>query len=604
MKNKKYYIILLFTAFFYISYSQDISLYKQFNGRYDFTFIGNTLNLVENGTVHECTVLTSSSAELTLNPQDEIENAYLYWAGSGTGDLDIKLNNHNITAQRTFPLYNQDTGLNYFSAFADVTQQVQQTGSAIYTVSDLDVSAIITGNRDNNPYCNNGTNFAGWAIIIILKNENLPLNQLNIYDGMQHVPNEINITLSSLNVIDNNNAKIGFLAWEGDREIAVNETLRLNNVILQNTLNPPTNAFNGTNSVTGSITLYNMDLDIYDVQDIIQIGDETAHIQLTSGQDFVMVNAIITKFNSQLPDATITIEDTFINCNSRTVKVNYTAKNINSTDILPAPTPIAIYANGILLQTTQTQNNIPIGGSESNSITIAIPETIPDIFTLKFVIDDTGNGTGIIIETDETNNSYEINIQLNVSPELKKPENIVSCNIGFGRAVFDFSHYENELKNNPGDTVKFFNTEEDAEQNNNPIYNTGNYTSDITPQQIFVRLDDQETGCFAISSFMLVVKNCPPTTYNYVTPNNDGDNDTFYIDGLRNIFLNFELSIYNRWGNLIWTGNHSKEDWDAIATNKIGPDNQTVPNGTYYFVLKLNDPDYPEPIVGWVYVTR
>jgi hypothetical protein len=39
----------------------------------------------------------------------------------------------------------------------------------------------------------------------------------------------------------------------------------------------------------------------------IKIGDTSAKIQLTSGQDFVMINSIVTKLNSQLPDATIRI---------------------------------------------------------------------------------------------------------------------------------------------------------------------------------------------------------------------------------------------------------------------------------------------------------
>jgi hypothetical protein len=60
-------------------------------------------------------------------------------------------------------------------------------------------------------------------------------------------------------------------------------------------------AFNGTNSFTGSTSLYNMDLDVYTIQNNINIGDTSAQIQLTSGQDFVMINAIVTKLNSQLP---------------------------------------------------------------------------------------------------------------------------------------------------------------------------------------------------------------------------------------------------------------------------------------------------------------
>ena len=62
------------------------------------------------------------------------------------------------------------------------------------------------------------------------------------------------------------------------------------------------NAFNSTNSVTGSNTLYNMDLDIYNIQNNISVGDTSANISLTSSQDYVMINAIVTKLNSQLPD--------------------------------------------------------------------------------------------------------------------------------------------------------------------------------------------------------------------------------------------------------------------------------------------------------------
>ena len=59
-------------------------------------------------------------------------------------------------------------------------------------------------------------------------------------------------------------AKIGFTAWEGDSNLAVNETLRVNGNIISNPpLNPEENAFNGTNSFTGSSQLYNMDLDFY-----------------------------------------------------------------------------------------------------------------------------------------------------------------------------------------------------------------------------------------------------------------------------------------------------------------------------------------------------
>src|SRR5690606_18871934 len=96
-------------------FGQDITLYEQFNGRYDFTFAGNTLNPQENSYQVTPTIYTSSSATLTLNPDDQIVAAYLYWAGCGTGDFDVLLNNTPITAERTFSFVR--TGLDYFSAF-------------------------------------------------------------------------------------------------------------------------------------------------------------------------------------------------------------------------------------------------------------------------------------------------------------------------------------------------------------------------------------------------------------------------------------------------------------------------------------------------------
>jgi len=33
-------------------------------------------------------------------------------------------------------------------------------------------------------------------------------------------------------------------------------------------------------------------------------------------------------------------------------------------------------------------------------------------------------------------------------------------------------------------------------------------------------------------------------------------------------------------------------------------DDSSSPKGTYFYVLNLNDPDYPEPITGYLYYTK
>ena len=116
----------------------------------------------------------------------------------------------------------------------------------------------------------------------------------------------------------------------------MNEQLTINgNVISNFPLNPANNAFNGTNSFTGATDLYNMDIDVYNIQNNINIGDTSASIALTSGQDFVMINNIITVLNSQLPDATIIVDNYSVDCGDSTIQLSFTVNNFNSTDALP-----------------------------------------------------------------------------------------------------------------------------------------------------------------------------------------------------------------------------------------------------------------------------
>ena len=585
-------------------FGQNVTLYSQFNGRYDFVFVGNTMNLGENNVTVGCEdlLVNSSTANLSLNLNQQIVSAYLYWAGSGsgTGDTNVKLNGNDIVAERNFSVTNQNSQLPYFSAFADVTTLVTTTGNGDYTLSDLDISQALL---DNAGYCNNRTNFAGWALVIVYSELSLPLNQINIYDGLQGIPPALSITLNNLNVINTAGAEIGFVAWEGDANLAVSETLSINNSPLSNPpLNPVNNAFNGTNSFTGSSTMYNMDLDVYNIQNNLTVGNSNALIQMTSGQDVVLINVVVTKLNSQLPDATIVINNVTQNCDSRTMTVDFTVYNLNATDNLLAGIPIAIYANGIFFGNTQTAVLIPIGGSWSSQITITIPPTIPNNFTLQFVVDDNGTGQGITLELIENNNTFSVPVSLWFSPEFNSLETLESCNEGFTQATFDFSSYADMVKVNPTDVVSFYASQMDAENESNPILNTSNYIAVATPTAIFIRIKNDH--CYSITSFLLMSKNCPPTVYNFISANGDGINESFTIKGLRNIFVNFELNLYNRWGRLIWTGNNQTENWNGHSNEGYRLDENTTSESTYYYILNLNDEGYPEPLSGYLYYTK
>ena len=553
------------------------------------------MNTAENNTVFEYVTSTSSTATLSLNSTDIIEKAYLYWAGSGDGDFEVNLNSDVITPDRTFSLFRvfDDVTFTYFSAFKDITSQIQATGNGDYTLSNLDISPF------EELHLQRRTNFAGWAIVIVYKNDTLPLNQINVYDGLQGVPDELSITLSSLNVIDDNNSKVGFIAWEGDATLATEE-FRMNGTLLSNASNPPDNVFNATNSITGSSTLYNMDLDIYDIQNNIAIGDISAEISLSSFQDFVMINTVVTKLNSQLPDATVSIDSVEKQCDSRNILVHYSVSNLNCTNPLPAGTPIAIYINDVFVAFDETTLPIEVGGTVNLQISLVVPNTFPLDFILKFVVDDTGNGLGIVAELIENNNTFSTNVTLWISPSFNALENLIACNEGFTRGTFDFSSYEDLVRTNPEDSVRFYETLEDATADINSIINTTSYQAMLTPKEIFVRIFNE--NCSSITSFLLITRNCPPTVYNFVSANSDSYNDGFFIDGLRDIFLNFKVEIYSRWGRLLWTGNQNTEDWDGYVKDGVGSKN--APDGTYFYLLFLNDVDYPEPLRGFLYLNH
>lgn len=584
--------------------AQDITLFQQYNGRYDYTAIGNTLNQQENNIFQGfCETLPSSSATLSLPPNTNIIAAYLYWSGSGNGDLEVTLNATDIVAEDTYIVdFNADPNgqLTYFSCYAEVTNQILNQGNTTYELFNLDISETLI----NNPgYCNNRTNYAGWSLYVIYEDNSLPLNQVNLFQGLEIINTNVTektIFLNNVNVFDNDNAKIGFLAWEGDNNLNIQESLSINNNIISNPpLNLANNAFNGTNTFTNSTTFYNGDLDVYDIENNIQIGDTQVEIQLTTGADLIIINNIITVLNSQLPDATIEIDNYSISCANRETLVNYTVYNTNSTNTLPSNTPISFFIDNMLIGQTFTQNDIPINGFEVGAITLEIPSTIPDDFILVAIVDDDGQGNSTVLETNENNNYSEITINLIPQPEIIPLEAILECDLDSNTAIFDLSLALLEIDTSNYSNFLFYESLEDLELDENEILTAENYNSQTTPQTIYIKAETNI--CFDIYTLPLTTENCPPYVPEGFSPNNDGYNDFFNIQGLYNVFENHELYIYNRYGTLVFKGNNNLK-WNGIPNQGINQ-SKVVPTGTYFYVLNLNDANYSY-ITGWVYLNK
>jgi gliding motility-associated-like protein len=67
---------------------------------------------------------------------------------------------------------------------------------------------------------------------------------------------------------------------------------------------------------------------------------------------------------------------------------------------------------------------------------------------------------------------------------------------------------------------------------------------------------------------------------NVFSPNGDGDNDTFGIIGDPGPLSSFSLQVYNRWGQLVFSGDRLRMVWDGRQGSGM-----ELSEGTYYWVL-------------------
>ncbi|NMH24136.1 gliding motility-associated C-terminal domain-containing protein, partial [Flavobacterium solisilvae] len=88
------------------------------------------------------------------------------------------------------------------------------------------------------------------------------------------------------------------------------------------------------------------------------------------------------------------------------------------------------------------------------------------------------------------------------------------------------------------------------------------------------------------------------------SPNNDTINDTFEIKNLPIAYPNFKLEIFNRYGNLLYTGNKNTPNWDGTTSEKsLRVGSNLLPTGVYFYILYFND-GIRKPLQGRVYLSR
>lgn len=106
-------------------------------------------------------------------------------------------------------------------------------------------------------------------------------------------------------------------------------------------------------------------------------------------------------------------------------------------------------------------------------------------------------------------------------------------------------------------------------------------------------------GCTARDSVFLDVF-YPVYVPNAFTPNNDGVNDAFIVEGVEP--RGFRLEVYNRWGELVFYSEDPQEPW--IGNHQVSDSEYFVPDGVYLWRLRYELRDGPRLVEGSVAIIR
>ncbi|NLP58381.1 Calx-beta domain-containing protein, partial [Lutibacter sp. B1] len=94
------------------------------------------------------------------------------------------------------------------------------------------------------------------------------------------------------------------------------------------------------------------------------------------------------------------------------------------------------------------------------------------------------------------------------------------------------------------------------------------------------------------------------------SPNNDQVHDVFEVEGLSNLYPDFEIVIYNRWGVVVYDYHHNGDPlsepiwWDGYSTGRMTLDKgKQVPVGTYFYTINFNKEGFKSRS-GFLYLNR
>ena len=228
---------------------------------------------------------------------------------------------------------------------------------------------------------------------------------------------------------------------------------------------------------------------------------------------------------------------------------------------------------------------------------LSVTDAANNVDRLNFDFTNTSNPQTIYARTEDSEGCYQIfpfEIRVNNTPSVNTIEDIYLCYLRENTVSYDLSQLNAKVfegLDQSGVNISYHLSESDADTDENDVINI-NLSAGVD-NTIFIRAENSSApDCFSVGSFLVRMDNentdledrCMPFFSNTVTPNGDGSNDTFYIENIET-FPNNHLTIYNRWGNIVYETKGYINDWHGTYNGN------PLPVGTYYYYIELNDPD-------------
>ncbi len=233
-----------------------------------------------------------------------------------------------------------------------------------------------------------------------------------------------------------------------------------------------------------------------------------------------------------------------------------------------------------------------------------------------------------ITPASSTNNSYAVRVSSN-DPSFDNGTSATGAVGPFDRAIKDASidqlndqFYHNIVRLTGNDIasvdVFYFGTDGTFDgmaqwQDNSNQWENANFTNINISGASSVgspdRVSTRSVGDFTHDAFALNTVSKLIEIPQLITPNGDDMNDIFVIDNIE-YYPNNKLQVFNRYGNLVYEKEGYLNDWNGNANvskgiNLIfdGEGNETLPSGTYFYVLDLGV-ELIEPYVGYVQIHK